>query len=116
MVIQVGDQIEQELRRLAGHQGPALADVVEAALRSYIEAEAITDIESADIAATQLALLSELPRDRGGRGGLPRPSVVNTDNVLTVPRQRLVRLMGQFSSARINELDRALKIALGLDT
>ena len=50
MVIQVGDQIEQELRRLAGHQGRALADVVEAALRSYIEAEAITDIESTDIA------------------------------------------------------------------
>jgi mRNA-degrading endonuclease toxin of MazEF toxin-antitoxin module len=41
---------------------------------------------------------------------------VNTDNILTVPRQRLVRLMGQFSSARINELDRALKIALGLDS
>ena len=47
---------------------------------------------------------------------LPRPSVVNTDNILTVPRQRLVRLMGQFSSARVNELDRALKTALGLDS
>jgi hypothetical protein len=115
MVIQVGDQIEQELRRLAGHQGRALADVVEAALRSYIETEAITDIESADIAATQLALLSELPEIEGAEG-LPRPSVVNTDNIMTVPRQRLVRLMGQFSSARINELDRALKIALGLDS
>ena len=52
----------------------------------------------------------------GKAEGLPRPSVVNTDNILTVPRQRLVRLMGQFSSARINELDRALKIALGLDS
>ncbi len=48
--------------------------------------------------------------------GLPRPSVVSTDNILTVPRQRLVRLMGQFSSAKIDELDRALKIALGLDS
>ena len=35
----------------------------------------------------------------GKAEGLPRPSVVNTDNILTVPRQRLVRLMGQFSSA-----------------
>lgn len=52
----------------------------------------------------------------GKAEGLPRPSVVNTDNILTVPRQRLIRLMGQFSSARINELDRALKIALGLDS
>jgi mRNA interferase MazF len=48
--------------------------------------------------------------------GLPRPSVVNTDNILTVPRQRLVRLMEQFSSAKIDELDRALKIALGLES
>ena len=71
MVIQVGDQIEQELRRLAGHQGRALADVVEAALRSYIETEAITDIESADIAATQLALLPELPEIEGAEGGFP---------------------------------------------
>jgi len=69
MVIRVGDQIEQELRRLAGHQGRALADVVEAALRSYIEAEAITDIGSTDIAATQLALLSELPEIEAAEGG-----------------------------------------------
>jgi hypothetical protein len=73
MVIQVDDQIEQELRRLAGHQGRALADVVEAALRSYIEAEAITDIESTDIAATQLALLSELPEIEAAEGGSQTP-------------------------------------------
>jgi mRNA interferase MazF len=48
--------------------------------------------------------------------GLPRPSVVNTDNILTVPRQRRARLMGQFSSAKIDALDRALKIALGSDS
>jgi predicted transcriptional regulator len=60
MVIQVDDRIEQELRRLAGHQGRALADVVEAALRSYIDAEAITDVEPSDVAAAQMALLSEL--------------------------------------------------------
>jgi len=73
MVIQVGDQIEQELRRLAGHQGRALADVVEAALRSYIETEAITDIETADLAATQLALLPELPEIEGAEGGCETP-------------------------------------------
>ena len=73
MVIQLGDQIEQELRRLAGHQGRALADVVEAALRCYIKAKAITDIESADIAATQLALLPELPEIDGAEGGCQAP-------------------------------------------
>jgi mRNA-degrading endonuclease toxin of MazEF toxin-antitoxin module len=41
--------------------------------------------------------------------------VVNADNLLTVPRQRLIRLMGQFSSEKVRELDRAVKIALGLD-
>ena len=73
IVIQVGDQIEQELRRLLGHQGRALADVVEAALRSYIEMEAITDIESTDIAATQLALLSELAEIERAQGGGQTP-------------------------------------------
>jgi hypothetical protein len=73
MEIQMDDQIAQELRRLAGHQGRALADVVEAALRSYIETEAITDIEPADIAATQLALLSELPEIEGAEGGCETP-------------------------------------------
>ena len=73
MVIQVGDQIEQELWRLAGHQGRDLADVVEAALRSYIETEAITDLESADIAATQLVLLPELPEVDGTEGGCQAP-------------------------------------------
>ncbi len=52
----------------------------------------------------------------GKAEGIPRPSVVHAQNILTVPLQRLVRLMGQFSSARIIDLDRALKIALGLDS
>jgi hypothetical protein len=44
-----------------------------AGLRSSIEAEAITDIESADIAATQLALLSELPEIEAAEGGCQKP-------------------------------------------
>ena len=36
----------------------------------------------------------------GRAEGLPRPSMVNVDNLLTVPRQRLIRLMGQFSSEK----------------
>ena len=51
----------------------------------------------------------------GRAEGVPRPSVVNFDNILTVPRQRLVRVMGQLSADRVAELDRAVKIALGLD-
>jgi mRNA interferase MazF len=47
--------------------------------------------------------------------GLPRPSVVNLDNLLTVPRQRLTRVMGQLSVGKVAELDRTMKIALGLE-
>jgi predicted transcriptional regulator len=73
MVIQVDDRIEQELRRLAGHQGRALADVVEAALRSYIDAEAITDVEPSDVAAAQMALLSELTDIAAPKAGEKEP-------------------------------------------
>jgi hypothetical protein len=73
MVIQVDDRIEQELRRLAGHQGRALADVVEAALRSYIDAEAITDVEPSDVAAAQMALLSELTDIAAPQAGEKEP-------------------------------------------
>lgn len=52
----------------------------------------------------------------GKAEGRPRPSVVNMDNILTVPRQRVARLVGQFPSAKTDELSRALKIALGLDS
>jgi len=69
MVIKLDDQIERELRRIAGHQGRALADIVEGALRNYIEMEAITDLESIDIAATQLALVTELPEIEPALGG-----------------------------------------------
>ena len=79
---------------------------------------AVSDTIGAVVVALVTRTSRGLPTEVSvGKGeGLPRPSVVNTDNILTVPRQRLVRLMGQFSSARINELDRALKIALGLDS
>ena len=44
--------------------------------------------------------------------GLPSPSVINLDNLLTVPRQRLVRQMGSLSAPRITELNAALRVAL----
>ena len=50
----------------------------------------------------------------GRQEGLPRPSVVNLDAILTVPRQRLVRQMGQLSGSKVEELDRGLKVSLGL--
>ena len=48
----------------------------------------------------------------GRRQGLPTRCVASLDNLLTVPRQRLTRLMGALDSAKTKELNDALKIAL----
>ena len=48
----------------------------------------------------------------GRRQGLPMPCVANFDNILTVPRDRLVRLMGSCDAPKLKDLDEAIKIAL----
>ncbi len=48
----------------------------------------------------------------GRRQGLPVPCVANLDNMLTVPRDRLKRLMGACDTAKVEELNRAIKAAL----
>lgn len=48
----------------------------------------------------------------GKRQGLPAPCVANLDNILTVPRDRLQRLMGACDAAKVEELNQAIKAAL----
>lgn len=49
----------------------------------------------------------------GGAEGVPKPSVVSLDNILTVPRQLLDGdALGALGAERIPELDRALRYAL----
>jgi len=48
----------------------------------------------------------------GRRQGLPVPCVANLDNILTVPRHRLKRLMGACDSSQVEELNQAIKAAL----
>jgi len=50
----------------------------------------------------------------GRREGLPCPCAVNLDNILTIPRERLKRLMGALSQEKTSELDRAILHALGV--
>ena len=47
----------------------------------------------------------------GRRQGLPVRCVTNLDNILTVPRHRLKRLMGACDAAKIAELNQAIKVA-----
>jgi mRNA interferase MazF len=51
----------------------------------------------------------------GKREGLPRDCVVNCDWLVTLPKVDLVERAGSLSSAKLRELDDALRFALGLD-
>ena len=48
----------------------------------------------------------------GRRQGLPVQCVANLDNILTVPRHRLKRLMGACDAEKVAELNEAIKTAL----
>jgi mRNA interferase MazF len=51
----------------------------------------------------------------GKREGLARDCVVNCDWLVTLPKADLVQRAGCLSSAKMRELDEALRFALGLD-
>ena len=65
------------------------------------------------VTRTRRGLPTEVPLGR--IEGLPTPSVLNLDNLLTVPKNRLVRQMGSLSAKRIQEVNAALRIALDLN-
>lgn len=48
----------------------------------------------------------------GRRQGLPVQCVANFDNLLTVPRNRLKRLMGACDASKVEELNQAIKVSL----
>ena len=71
-----------------------------------------------NIGGVVVALITRTVRDLptevllGRRQGLPVSCVANLDNILTVPRQRLKRLMGACDASKIEELNQAIKTAL----
>jgi mRNA interferase MazF len=52
----------------------------------------------------------------GRREGLPRACVVNCDWLITLPKTDLLERAGTLSGSKLDELDAALRFALGLDT
>jgi mRNA interferase MazF len=50
----------------------------------------------------------------GKRDGLPRPCVINTDNLVTIPKTLLESHITSLSKAKLDELDAALRFSLGL--
>jgi len=60
--IDLPGSVEEQLRSLAAKQGRDLRALVEEAIRQYLEAAAITDLDATQVAEAQVALLDELPR------------------------------------------------------
>lgn len=51
----------------------------------------------------------------GPAEGVPRESVANCDDLMTIRKSQLAERIGELGAARLSELDTALKFALGLD-
>jgi mRNA interferase MazF len=51
----------------------------------------------------------------GPQQGLPRECVVNLDEIQTIRKERLIRVLTTLSSEVLKQVDEALKFALGLD-
>ena len=47
-------------------------------------------------------------------GGLDRPSIIKTSQILTVARQRLEKRLGRLSRVRMDDVDKAIKLSLAL--
>lgn len=60
MTIELPTRIEKELRELAVVQSRDIDELVEEAIRQYLEAAAITDLDPAEVAEAQVKLASEL--------------------------------------------------------
>jgi mRNA interferase MazF len=75
--------------------------------------DAVIDNIGAIVVALVTRTIRQLPTEvvLGRRQGLPVRCVANLDNVLTVPRQRLKRLMGACDAAKLAELNAAIKTA-----
>ncbi|HEX3557248.1 MAG TPA: hypothetical protein VIA62_28815 [Thermoanaerobaculia bacterium] len=71
MTIELPGNVEEPLRILAARQNRDIGALVEEAVRQYLEAEAITDLDTSEVAEAQLALAGELRGTapwKGGRG------------------------------------------------
>jgi len=47
-------------------------------------------------------------------GGLDRPSIIKTSQILTVSKERLEKRLGRLGKDTMNEVDKAIKLSLAL--
>jgi len=67
----------------------------------------------AEVSTVVRAIPSEVTL--GTRDGMPRPCVVNTDNLVTIPKVLLESHITSLSTMKLEQLDAALAFSLGLD-
>ncbi len=60
MTVELTGATEAQLRDLAAKQGRSVGVLVDEAVRAYLEIAAITDLESAEVAEAQEAMLGEI--------------------------------------------------------
>ncbi|MGD0948734.1 MAG: type II toxin-antitoxin system PemK/MazF family toxin [Candidatus Binatia bacterium] len=78
--------------------------------------DAVLSTIGAIVVALVTRTVRQLPTEvvLGRRQGLPVSCAANMDNLLTVPRLRLKRLMGACDASKVEELNHAIKTALGV--
>ncbi|MGH8584973.1 MAG: hypothetical protein ACREWE_01885 [Gammaproteobacteria bacterium] len=69
MSIELPMGVEEQLRGLAATQGRDVVELVEEAVRLYLEAATITDVAADEVADAQAALIAELPNISDWKAG-----------------------------------------------
>ncbi len=69
MSIELPIGVEEQLRGLAATQGRDVVELVEEAVRQYLEAAAITDVAVDEAADAQTGLIAELPNISDWKAG-----------------------------------------------
>ena len=72
-----------------------------------------SSITVAEVSTVVRAIPSEVTL--GKRDGMPRPCVINSDNLVTIPKTLLESHITSLSTAKLDQLDAALRFSLGLD-
>ena len=73
-----------------------------------------TTVVAAVTSNLRLALMPGNVRLRAGEAGLPKPSVVNVSQLMTVDRDRLRERIGALSKVRVDEVMEGLGLVVGL--
>ncbi|MEE8584727.1 MAG: hypothetical protein V3T83_07740 [Acidobacteriota bacterium] len=69
MSIELATGVEEQLRSLAAKQGRDMDALVEEAVRQYLEAASLTDVDASEVAEAQTALIPELPDSPAWKAG-----------------------------------------------